>query len=596
MKRNNPGISFATAFLLSGLAVLLLLAIPSAEAQRRQLERAENLRTRVLDNEFREEEAGIEDERAVDEEKSEADTTPLGVDVASIHLLAHQKEATMDPSAGSAKIVIAESLDAPDFLSAELESLVGQPLSMALLDTLNKTIVLAWRENEYPLVDVYFPEQNITLGKLQVVVREAVLGEKEVEGAVISKEEYLIEQMRVAPGDRINRRLVESDLDWLNENPIRQVNLIYEKGDADGTSDIVLDVNEEDPIRVYSGFANTGVEQTGEEEWSFGFNWGNPFGREQIIGYNFSSDVDFDNLRAHSVYYQAFLPWRHSLRLIGAHVSSESDATGLLGIEGESKQLTAEYRIPLTRPKFNRRWRHYFIAAFDYKSTNTDLLFGGSRFFGSNVEIGQFRAAYEVGVPDKLGYTRFAVGVVGSPGNMFSDNQDLNFELARVGSEADYAYTFLEGERLWYLPQDFSLRLDLKAQAGGDRLNSTEQLLAGGYDSVRGFDESIIRGDSGVVTSLELISPDFSVGEKLGLSLRDSSNWFAFYDVAALDISDPLPGEQSPFLQSIGLGLNCRISDRGFARASYGWALDSHGVDPAAVDSGKFHFGVTLTY
>ena len=136
----------------------------------------------------------------------------------------------------------------------------------------------------------------------------------------------------------------------------------------------------------------------------------------------------------------------------------------------------------------------------------------------------------------------------------------------------------------------------MSGQASSDRLTATEQVLAGGYDSVRGFNESVVRGDSGFLSSIELISPDFSVGDRLGQTLQDTWNAFLFYDAAALSISDPLPGEVSPSLQGAGIGLNCRFSDRGFARASYGWALDSRGVAPADETGGKFHFGITLTY
>ncbi|HQW28884.1 MAG TPA: ShlB/FhaC/HecB family hemolysin secretion/activation protein [Verrucomicrobiales bacterium] len=563
---------------------------------RQQVESAEASRRQILGEEGKRKAEQTDERDDAEAATSSADDTPLGVDVKSLHLIADQDAVSMDADPGRVPVVIAEALPAPSTLSAALEVYIGRPLSMKLLAEIQRDVVMAWRESDYPLVDVYFPEQNITGGKLQIVVKEAVLGEKKVEGEGISKVPYLLEQMRIERGDRISRRRVESDLDWLNENPVRQVDLIYQRGTVDGTSDIVLNVTEEKAFTAYTGFANTGIEETGEEEWSFGFNWANPFDQEQMIGYHFATDLEWDNLQAHSLFYQAFLPWRHTLRVIGAYVTSNSDAVSLLNVEGLSQQLTAEYRIPLMRPRFNRRWRHYLTFAFDYKSTNTDLLFGGVGFFGSTVSVGQFRGVYEAAVPDKWGYTRFSAGVVVSPGDIFDSNDDVNFAIARPGSFAAYSYSFAEVERLFRLPEDFSLRLKMTAQAAGDRLTSTEQMLAGGYSSVRGFDESLIRGDSGLVTTVEFISPDFSVCQKRGSSIDDTWNALVFYDAAALDITDALPGELSPSLQSAGLGLNCRFGDRGFARASYGWALDTYGVTQADPAEGKFHFGVTLTY
>lgn len=581
----------AAVFVL--LTVLLILPAP---AQRRQLESAAEQQRRAVGAEDDESGTAADGRGAAEEvDAPSADTTPLGVNLSSLQLVSHQAEADMNPAPGSVPVVIDPALPAPPGLAATLAPYVGKPMSMALLADINKDIILAWRESDYPLVDAYYPEQNITAGRLQVVVREAVLGVKKVEGAKISKEDYLAAQVGIEPGGRLPSRAIESDVDWLNENPIRKVDLIYERGEADGTSDILLSVEEEDPFTAYVGFANTGVKLTGEEEWSFGFNWANPFRREHMIGYHFATDLEWEDLEAHSVFYQAFLPWQHTLRLIGAHVSSSSDDPSI-AVDGLSRQLTTEYRIPLDRPRFNRQLRHYLTFAFDYKSTNTDLIFGGTGVFGTEVQVGQFRAAYDATLPDKLGVTRLSAGLVASPGDLFDGNDDVSFAAVRPGSEAAYSYAFGEVERLFRLPHDFTLRLEVTGQATGDRLTSTEQILAGGYASVRGFDESVVRGDSGVITTLELISPDFSLSPKFSAELDDTWNALVFYDSAALDISDPLPGETSPSLHGIGLGLNCRVGDSGYARAAYGWALDSRGLLPADESTGRFHFGITLTY
>jgi len=567
------------------------------QAQNRPVERAERQRAEVLQDDAlgRSGEMQIEDD---EEEGISGDETPLGIDFVSIRLISHQDKATMSPEPGSQGLDIDPELPAPENIEEVLEPYIGRPVSMALLGKLGKDIVSAWRESDYPLVDVYFPEQNVTQGKIQVVVREAVLGEKTAEGAVLSRKEYLLGNIRVEPGDRVNRRVVQADLDWLNENPVRQVNIIYERGELDGTSDIIVDVNEEKQVTAYAGFANTGVTFTGEEEWSFGVNVANPWQTEQAIGYQYTSDLDWDSLSAHSVFYQKFLPWRHTLRLIGAYVTSEAEEQSLIGVMGESTQFSAEYRIPLMRPGWNRNWRHSFTMGFDYKTTNTDLFFGGINVFATDIAVGQFRGEYEAEYPDEFGFNRFSIGFVGSPGDLYANNDDASFMLGRAGAEASYFYTFAELEKLVRLPQSWTFRLAATAQATGDRLTSTEQLLSGGYATVRGYDESIVRSDSGLIVNLELISPEFSVFQQhLGMECNDRWNAILFYDGAALDIADPLPGEISPSLQSVGLGLNCRLGDHGYARAAYGWQVENHGIGPGLLDDeGKFHFGVTLLY
>jgi len=535
-------------------------------------------------------------------EEDPPDATPFGVDLAALRLIAHQDHADPGLGAGAARIEVAPEIEPPARLEELLETYLGQPLSMALLAELAKDIVEAWRDNDFPIVDVYYPEQNVTAGRVQVVVREALLGSVGVEGAERSDPEYLKGTVRLGAGDRLDRRVLEADLDWLNENPIRQVNLIYERGEADGTSDIVLQTLEENPFRAYAGFANTGVPLTGEHEWAAGFQWYNPLGKEHTLGYHFVSDLEFETLTSHAIFYRAFLPWRHELRYVGAVVQTEvRDRSGgpfPIDLEGESIQSTLDYRIPLPRPSAHRRLRHAVTAGFDYKSTNTDLLFGGFNVFGSPAEVLQLRLEYEAAWPDALGRTELAFGSVWSPGDVFANNRDANFDLLREGATSDYWYGFVRAERSLRLPSDYLLVMRGRAHLTDDRLISTEQLLAGGYLTVRGFEENLARGDTGAILGLELLSPAFSLSRHLGETpalAGDRWQLLAFYDAGLLSNNDPRGSERSVSLQSLGLGVQARLSENAQLRAAYGWALDSRGV-AIDVPSGRMHFGITLSY
>lgn len=578
----------------------LNVGAPSAFAQSRAIDKAESQRAQVVPESAEAEAPQSETGKPQGgEEDPSQDRTPLGIDIAAVRLIPHQDQADADPAVGEEKIVVDPAIAAPEGLVGVIEAYIGQPASMGLLADLAKDIIEAWRDNDFPIVDVYFPEQNITQGKVQIVVREAVLGKVEVEGARHSDPAYLKKNIRLAAGDRIDRRIVESDLDWLNENPIRQVNLIYDRGEADGTADVVLQTVEENPLTAYAGFANTGVPLTGENEWSAGVNWSNPFRTEQSIGYHFGADVEFETLQAHSLFYRAFLPWRHELRFIGAYVQTDvasGDELLPIDIGGESMQTTVEYRMPLPRLGRGRKVRSAVTLAADYKSTNTDLLFGGASVFANEIAVVQFRAEYEATLPDRFGHTRGRIGSVWAPGDVLANNDDASFDALREGSTADYWYGFVEIERAIKLPADFQFVLRGNGHLTDARLTSTEQLLAGGYLTVRGFDENLVRGDSGGILNAELISPSFSLIGHAVPALEDKWNVLGFYDGAFLDITDPLEGEIDPVLQSAGLGLTCRLGEFGYARAAYGWVVDTQGVDETTLDDGRLHFGVTLRY
>lgn len=569
-------------------------------AQSRPLDKAREQRRQVVPETPP---PGTEPNAAPDEtDAGEPDPTPLGIDLAAVRLIAHQDRTDPSASAGSARVEIDPDIAAPPALEALLGGYLGKPLSMALLAELAKDVIHAWRDENFPIVDVYFPEQDITAGRVQIVVREAVLGEVRINDLVHSNPEFLRGEIQLAPGDRIDRRILEGDLDWLNRNPIRQVNLIYQRGESDGTSNIVLDTLEEEPLSLYVGFGNTGVPATGENEWSAGVNWLNPFGAEHSLGYHFGTNLEFDRLESHTYLHRFFLPWRHELRLLGAAVLSDVPGDPAdpvpIGVGGENLQASIDYVVPLSRPVGFRALRHELLFGADWRSSNTDLVFGGLDTVFSPAIVLQFRAAYEASWRDRLGTTRIALASVWSPGDVLTHNDDASFADLRAGATAAYWYGTAELERAVDLPGGAMLVARGRAQATGDRLLSTEQILAGGYLTVRGFDENLIRADSGGIVNLELHSAPFSATSLLPGESGAADEWrlFAFYDGAFLDNQQALPGEASPSLQSAGLGTACRIGDRASLRASYGWILQTRGVPSEFVDRGRLHFGLTVSY
>jgi hypothetical protein len=263
---------------------------------------------------------------------------------------------------------------------------------------------------------------------------------------------------------------------------------------------------------------------------------------------------------------------------------------------GENLQASLDYVIPLPRPRAMRGLRQEFVAGLDWKSTNTDLIFGGLSALASTAEVFQLRLTYEAVWRDDLGYNLISLGSVLSPGNVLNHNDDLSFDELREGATSDYGYGFLEIERGIDLPADFTLVMRGRGQVTSDRLLSTEQLLAGGYLTVRGFDENLVRGDSGGIVNLEIQSPAFSLAHHFGSEAKDEWKGLVFYDGAFLDNSDPIAGEVSPALQSAGLGFTCKVGETAHLRAAYGWALDTHGVIGGELPDGRLHFGLTMRY
>lgn len=518
----------------------------------------------------------------------EGDPKPLGVNLHALQLIS--KPAKPLPKDMRGVLIVDPALHLPPHLADELQrEFLGQPISMLLLNRMVKKINKAYQTTDFPLVDSYLPEQDITRGHVQIMVREAVLGAVRVEGAKRSSPDYMRRQVRLQPGERINTAMIARDMQWLNENPIRNVNVVYERGAKEGSSDVVLKTKEVRPLQVYAGYANSGLVSTGLNEVSTGFNWYQVLGTEQSLSYQFSGNQELDRLRAHAGVWTIPFPRWHRLQLIGvmAENAVQSNATGFpLGINGKNRQFSANYSVPLASAW--SKVRHKAIIAVDYKSTTSDILFGGQSLATTDAEVMQLRLGYDLTVIDKLGYTRFTAAGIYSPGNLLARNTYEAFDQLRAKSQADYWYAVAELERLLRLPEGCSLVLRVAGQYSNNRLLPTEQMLAGGYRTVRGFRESIARGDSGIKGSVEFYLPP------MHLLNGDTLNCYGFYDAAYLASVGDFTSEPDQNLQSAGVGLRYNISDHFDLRLAYGWPLRQTGVQSGP--PGRLHFGMNMKY
>ncbi|WP_395745765.1 ShlB/FhaC/HecB family hemolysin secretion/activation protein [Prosthecobacter sp.] len=530
-------------------------------------------------------------------DNSEGDPKPLGVNLKGLHLISKapsSKTKTL-PKDMSGVLVVDPALHLPAGLADALErEFMGQPLSMALLNRMVKKINKSYQATDFPLVDAYLPQQDITRGHVQVIVREGVLGEVKVEGAKRSNSGYMARQIRVQPGERIDTRQISSDVAWLNENPIRNVNVVYERGKREGTSDLVLQTKENNPVKAYVGYANSGLRATGLNQISGGISLLQLFGTEQSLSYNFTANQELDRLKAHALIWDIPFPWRHRLQLLGVYVDSATQsgqAAGLVGVNGRNRQLTAAYTIPLASAW--SKVQHKATVALDYKSSTSDIIFGGSTFSKNTAEIFQFRAGYNITVNDPLGFTRFGISAIYSPGNVLGHNNYAAFDSLRAASQVKYWYAKAELDRLIRLPAGFSALLHTAGQYSDKRLLPTEQMLAGGYQTVRGFNESSARGDRGIIANVELNMPLLHLA-KISGKHADNLNTFAFYDFAYLESVGSYASEPNLNLQSTGLGLRYNLGSHLDLRLAYGWTLRKDGL--IAAPSGRLHFGMNVKY
>lgn len=468
-----------------------------------------------------------------------------------------------------------------------VESYLGQPITLRRINQLARDIHVLYRECKQPIVDVLIPEQRITGGTLHLVVIESRIGKVRVKLG----NHFECDQIHrwidcTVPGDRIYERNLESDLFWLNQNPFRRVTVDFDKGTQKGTTDVIYQVSDVFPMRGYMGIDDTGVDTLNYGRFFAGFTYGNLFGRDGTLGYQFTTDEDFALLKAHAINYSVPINRQWSTAGYASWAKVRSDLGGGINQGGESWQTGGGLQRHFIRDPLHHR---SITFGGDFKSTDNNLEFAGTNVAASDADLFALRAGFEdLQRFDGDQYYLFRWDTfLGPGGGLTSAHSREAFQTIRPGSSPDFIYSRLWLERM--VTHDGSqLMVRAQGQVSSERLLFSETLGLGGFDTLRGFDQRSYNADHGWIMNIEL-GPE---------AMRWDSNsqtrflrTYGFVDMGNGYVDDPLPGENSyAFALSTGLGLRFQISDRLICRADYGHGLKE--IDPSQRSS-RFHFGVT---
>jgi len=491
----------------------------------------------------------------------------------------------------------------PDFNTA-VQPYLGQPVTMKSLAELTRSIVTFFREHDRPVVNVFVPEQSITSGFVQVVVLVSRVEKVDATGAHYFSNSMLKAEVQLRPGEEISSRRLDSDLAWINRNPFLQSDMLMAPGDKPGTTDLLLRTQDRFPLRVYTGFEDSGNQYTGTDRILTGFNYGNLFGVGQQLSYQFMTGTDVNKYTAHSGTYVIPLPWRHQLTFFGSYSNSGGTLGPDLSSGGVNWQVSGRYEVPLPG---NDDFSESVTGGFDFKRSNNDLVFGVATFSNVYTDVDQFVLSYQASYKDDYGSTSAGATGFWSPGGLSHNDDDNDYMATRDGARSNYAYGQFTLNRVTRLPYDFTWSLRGELQESDANLLPSEQLGLGGYDTVRGYDERAVNGDNGFLLSSELATPPVSLAQIFGAkNIKDQLQFLGFVDYGGTSLHQVTPADIVTHnnLLSVGPGFRYVINSYLSIRFDYGFQLtELNPVTVGTVNTGfdtrhdsRAHLGILVSY
>ena len=421
------------------------------------------------------------------------DATPLGVNVQGIVLIG--ADANAKPAAGAKGIDVSQvsGIDAAG-LREQLTPFLDRPLSRKLIAEVQAKVAAAYREAGRPFVSITLPPQEVSTGVLQLRVIAFKIAGIKVTGA--ERESFPQGRIRLVPGQEIDARKLETDLDWANRNPFRQVEAVFGPGKDLGMTDVNIQVTDRKPWQVYAGYANSGTRATDRNRYYVGAN-GAPsadiFASYQLTGSgNFWVDDGLFNRPDDAKYVSQAgrlltpLGLRTSLEVVGDHVLTNERPNDLFRIKTQTSQASAIVRTALSNlaPPATGD----LLGGVELKHQLRTTIFDGTQVAEGSADVAQLVVGWNGRWSDNLGTNNLDVRLKSNPGGILSGNNSGAWSAFTNGRVTDVQTNLvtLEYGRVTPLPKGLSLKSEVTVLASSKPLPDTERVSLGGINVVRG--------------------------------------------------------------------------------------------------------------
>ena len=414
-----------------------------------------------------------------------------------------------------------------------------------------------YKDKGYQTVTVSVPAQRGKNGIIVLKVTEAPVGRLRVRGARY----FDIEKIRraapsLAEGTVPDFEAVQRDIVALNQRGDLRVTPELKPGAVPGTVDVDLVVKDTFPLHGSVELNNRYSANTTPLRLDLGIRYDNLWQIGHTIGFGFQiAPQRPSDALVFSGYYIAPVPGVDWLSVMFQGIRQNSDVSTLGGTAVAGNGVIIGGRLLFELPG----GPGFFQSAsfgIDYKDFAQDLTIGGE-VVQSPITYWPFVASY-TGLWMGKGWDLQFDGAVTFHFRGMGSNE-IEFDNRRYSANGNFLYFRGTLGYTRELPAGFEAFAQIQGQASSTALVDSEQFSMGGLNTVRGYLESEVLGDSAVVGTAELRTPSL-----LNWMKGSGNEWrfFAFVDGGSAYLNEALPEQTSQFnLWSFGVGSTMKLGN-----------------------------------
>lgn len=462
----------------------------------------------------------------------------------------------------------------------------------------------AYRAKGYSTVQVYLPEQELHKGVVILKVAESVIGKVTVTG----NQHFDTQNIRASlpslkEGTIPDTRAMSESVQLANENPGKQVEVILGVSEEENKVDAKVSVVDEKPLKVFATLDNSGTDATGMHRLGIAMQHSNLFNQDHTLSLAYTTSPDKPSGVDVDIY---SIGYRVPLYTIGDSLDFIYGSS-TIGVPSSTAALGSALGIVGEGDIYGLRWNHYFMRQGEYahklifgldqramRSTCTSA--GGARLTGvagcENYTTRPISATYNGQWSRPGEITEFSLSLAKNiTGGSGGSGESYSLAASGRTAKTDFTVLRISGSHIQALPHDLQIRLAVSGQYADTALTPAEQIGLAGATTVRGFSERAASADNGLVTNIELYSPELAPhlgiasGNLRALVFYDWSGGNNYLDAGSnTDIT-----WRNPVMSSAGVGLRFNMKKDVALRIDYARMLDHAPALAPAEPFGKWH-------